>query len=59
MKHCEPPQGGSQTVIPKANGYVMFCQDSDVSVHSVGIEGGGAVTGDDVLQQRSYRYCSE
>jgi hypothetical protein len=43
------------SVIPKAGGYVMFFQDSDASVHSIGIDGGGAVTGSDVLLLRSYR----
>lgn len=43
------------SVIPKAGGYVMFFQDSDASVHSIGIDGGGAVTGNDVLLLRSYR----
>jgi hypothetical protein len=43
------------SVIPKARGYVMFFQDSDASVHSIGIDADGAVTGNDVLLLRSYR----
>ena len=43
------------SAIPKAGGYVMFFQDSDASVHSIGIDGGGAVTGNDALLLRSYR----
>ena len=43
------------SVIPKARGYVMFFQDTDASVHSIGIDADGAVTGNDVLLLRSDR----
>lgn len=42
-------------VLPKGSGYVMFFQDQDGSVRSLGMDGNGAVTGGDVLWVRSYR----
>jgi hypothetical protein len=42
------------SVIPKAGGYVMFFQDSDATVRSLGIDSSGALTGDDTLVLRSY-----
>lgn len=42
-------------VLPKGSGYVMFFQDQDGSVRSLGLDGNGAVTGGDVLWLRSHR----